>query len=176
MAQQERTLGEVEFQENRKATSNLDFAALTMTSNMIVKFWDTAGQERFRTITKQGYRETDVLLLVYSLDDIETLKSCSDWYTEAKECLPQDKNSKVITKVILIGNKLDLVNNIPHFNQKIFDEQINKLKEDIPNLISLQTSAKLNTGIIDLKYTIIKLCNQIALVFLTGDGLGKLNL
>ncbi|XP_011425085.2 ras-related protein RabC [Magallana gigas] len=68
--------------------------------------WDTAGAERFKTITRNYYRNTHAVLLVYSCDDPSSLHYLAQW---AEDCSQYAPNALKF----LIGNKSDLENLIP---------------------------------------------------------------
>lgn len=65
--------------------------------------WDTAGQEAFKSLTKIHYKDTDGALLVFDLTRRKTFDNLRNWIEEFK--MSNKKNSKII----LIGNKLDIV-------------------------------------------------------------------
>ncbi len=68
---------------------------------------DTAGQERFRSITKNYFKESDGILLIYDITNKETFKNVEGWIDSIHESLGNHKDSKYI--IILIGNKTDLI-------------------------------------------------------------------
>ncbi|XP_022319744.2 ras-related protein Rab-1-like [Crassostrea virginica] len=74
--------------------------------NITFSIWDTAGAERFKTITRNYYRNTHAVLLVYSWDDPSSLHYLAQW---AEDCtLHAPKALK-----FLVGNKTDLERLIP---------------------------------------------------------------
>lgn len=68
-----------------------------------LQIWDTAGQERYKTITKQYYKGSNGILLVYDITDRKTFSNLNFWIDDIKVDGPAD------LVFILIGNKLDLV-------------------------------------------------------------------
>lgn len=76
--------------------------------------WDTCGQERFRTVTRQYYRDTQAILLVFDLTNENSFKDLNSWYDEAfiyiniSNCL-----------FFLLGNKCDEPEKICIDNLKI---------------------------------------------------------
>ena len=44
--------------------------------------WDTSGQERYHSITKLFVKESDIVLLVYSIDNIKSFNNLDYWYKE----------------------------------------------------------------------------------------------
>ena len=71
-----------------------------------VQVWDTAGQEKFRTITKNFYKRSDGLLLVYDMSTKDSYKTLNMWVNNinasAGDNIPR----------YLIANKSDLDENI----------------------------------------------------------------
>jgi Ras-related protein Rab-4B len=65
--------------------------------------WDTAGQERFRAVTRNYYRDTAGIILVYDITRRASFENLSTWLADARAL------SSSSTKVIVVGNKSDLV-------------------------------------------------------------------
>ncbi len=64
--------------------------------------FDTPGQEDYDRHRSLSYPHTDVLLLVFSIDDPDSIESIPiKWYPEASHFCPK-------VPIILVGNKLDL--------------------------------------------------------------------
>ena len=75
--------------------------------NVSVVLFDTAGQEKFRAITKNYYRGSDGILLIYDITDKTSFEQVENWINGIKESIGKDTDSKYI--IFLIGNKLDLI-------------------------------------------------------------------
>ena len=72
--------------------------------NCILKLniWDTAGQEGYRSLIKSYFKDASLVLIVYSINKMNTFKSIEEWIRQVKtECNPD-------IKIFLIGNKADL--------------------------------------------------------------------
>ena len=69
---------------------------------LLIELWDTAGQERFKSVTKAYFKGADGILLMFDVTNKESFKTVHDWYTSIEENKDKD------TKIILIGNKIDL--------------------------------------------------------------------
>lgn len=63
--------------------------------------WDTAGEERYRAPTTIHYRGANGVLLVYSITDQDSFRSCTTWLAEIREHV--DGN----VPIMLIGNQID---------------------------------------------------------------------
>lgn len=68
-----------------------------------LQIWDTAGQESFRSITRAYYRDTCVILIVFSYNHYESFKSVVKWINEIQEHVDISKSL-----VYIVGNKCDL--------------------------------------------------------------------
>ena len=68
-----------------------------------LQIWDTAGQERYKTITKQYYKGSNGILLVYDITDRKTFSNLNFWIDDIKMDGPEN------LVFIIIGNKSDMV-------------------------------------------------------------------
>ena len=58
-----------------------------------IQLWDTPGQERFRPITKQYIKGSDIIILVYSVDNRRSFEIIKEyWLPTVKE--EYDENGK----------------------------------------------------------------------------------
>ena len=125
------------FEEHAISTIGVDYIYKDIIYNDLkikLQIWDTSGEERFRSITRNFYRNTDALFLVFDLTKKDSFECIKNWLTDAKEY-----NSDL--KIILVGNKIDLVNEreVPEEKAKNFATK-NKLEY-------IETSAKDGTNI-----------------------------
>ena len=70
-----------------------------------LNIWDTAGQEKYRSIASTYYKQASIALIVYDITSSNTFDEAKKMIKEVKEKLPPD------TSVILVGNKIDMVDN-----------------------------------------------------------------
>ena len=97
-----------QFDESAKATIGMDFTSKEvdiLDKNIKAQFWDTAGQEKYRSIAQSYYKLADGVMLVYDVSRKETFERVKMWLDELKENITKQ------VKIILIGNKNDLVDN-----------------------------------------------------------------
>ncbi|ETO35129.1 GTP-binding protein ypt3 [Reticulomyxa filosa] len=73
------------FSEHQPPTVGIEFATNEMHDAILVELCDTSGQERFAPITKNHIRAADGAILIYDVNDRETLKSCSNWIVDINE-------------------------------------------------------------------------------------------
>ena len=110
-----------------------------------LQIWDTAGQEKFSSLTKGFFRNTDGILLVFDLTNNKSFNNIKKWINEV------ENNSDNKTKKILVGNKVDMKDNI----------QVSK--NDIDNLCKkkkikyIEVSGKNNTNVNEAFETLVNL-------------------
>ena len=97
---------------------------------------DTAGEERFRSLAKNFYKNTDGILVGFSLTDKNSFNSIEFWLEQISENCDPNK-----TSLVLFGNKCD-----DELNIDVKPEEINILKEK-HNLEYFKTSAKENINV-----------------------------
>ena len=86
---------------------------------MSLQIWDTAGQERFKCIAGNYllfhsstifslkaayYRGAHVIMAVFDINDLDTLKSAERWVNEALQTTATDN-----PLIFLVGSKRDLI-------------------------------------------------------------------
>lgn len=76
-----------------------------------VVFWDTAGQEMYKALSRIHYKDSDGAIAIFDLTRRETFDNIEDWLEELK-----NNNAKCIP-VMLVGNKLDIVEKDPKKRQ-----------------------------------------------------------
>ena len=124
------------FDKSAKATIGMDFTSKEVyISGYTAKaqFWDTAGQEKYKAIAKSYYKLADGVLLVYDVTRRETFEKLKNWLNDIKN------NSDKEIKIILIGNKNDLVN-----KRKVSVEEGKKFAQD-NDMFFWETSALTNS-------------------------------
>lgn len=94
-----------EFTGDTTTTIGLGYMCLKR-KNMYIDLWDTAGQEVYNSLITLYYRNTNIALMVFDLSSLETLNKL-EYYLKI---LLQMNYVHDISKIFIIGNKLDLVN------------------------------------------------------------------
>ena len=93
-----------------KMIINYDDVKIDEKENIIKNFkiilFDTAGQERYRAITKSYFKESQGIILIYSIVDEDSFKHIEAWLGSIKDSLSDWKRTGYI--VMLLGNKLDI--------------------------------------------------------------------
>ncbi len=98
--------------------------------------WDTAGQERFLSITKNTYKGSDGIILIYDLTSKKTFYSINNWINGIKEAIDINKIG-----IVLVGNKSDCNDK----RQVNFEEGDNLAKEK--GFPFFETSVKENINV-----------------------------
>ena len=68
-----------------------------------LQIWDTAGQENYLSITRSYYRNVNVVIMVYDVNNRNSFDSLKKWISEVKNNVDDPG-----VCVILVGNKIDL--------------------------------------------------------------------
>mmetsp|Transcript_15045 Transcript_15045/g.47426 ORF Transcript_15045/g.47426 Transcript_15045/m.47426 type:complete len:218 (-) Transcript_15045:279-932(-) len=101
------------------ATIGVEFATRTVPlavgGTVKAQIWDTAGQERYRAITSAHYRRAVGALLVYDVTKQSTYQNCVKWMEELRQ------NAEPDIVIMLVGNKVDLVEKDPSARQVYYD-------------------------------------------------------
>ena len=72
-----------------------------------VSLFDTAGQEKFRAVTRQYFKGTDGVLLLYDITNRDSFENVEIWINSLSESIENTKDTKYV--IILYGNKTDLI-------------------------------------------------------------------
>ena len=94
-----------EFNENEGATPNCSFFMKEMTVedlNFNLYLWDTIGQEKLKAQTKIFFKNSKIVILVYSITVKDTFKDLEEWHKQVKDSL----GDNIVLGVL--GNKKDL--------------------------------------------------------------------
>lgn len=125
-----------------KATIGVEFATRTIPlaigGTVKAQIWDTAGQERYRSITSAHYRRSAGAILVYDVTKKKTFLNVSKWLEEIRQ------NADTDIVIMLVGNKVDLVEENESKRKVTYEQGANFAKEN--NLFFAEASAvsKLN--------------------------------
>ena len=68
-----------------------------------MKIWDTAGQERFKSMSVQVIKNSDAVILVYAINDINSFNSLDMWLSKLNDATDLSKKP-----IIIVGNKSDV--------------------------------------------------------------------
>lgn len=139
------------FKDTFAATIGVDLQVKMLNiENRIIalQLWDTAGQERFRSITKQYFRKSDGVILVYDVTSETTFRNVRAWMTSVREAADDD------CVVAIVGNKTDLCDDDEKRPVKYKDGA--KLADEYGCLF-FESSARLGTSIVEIMEAIARL-------------------
>jgi small GTP-binding protein len=109
-----------------------------------VTLWDTAGQEQLHEITGYYFHGASVVIAVCDLTRADTLSVLERaWLPVMRDSAPAD------AQLILVGNKSDCID-----MRKIDLDELIEFSEQIDAFGVLESSAKTNEGVVDLRQKI----------------------
>ena len=127
------------FQDTHMMTIGLDYRlkSMKLKNGLDVKLqiWDTAGQDRFRSITKNYYKGSNGIILIYDVTNKRTFENVKSWVSQIHE----EISDKVV--IYLIGNKIDMEE-----ERKVSTKEGEDLANEL-GLPFLETSAKTGVNI-----------------------------
>ena len=131
---------EDKFDENQLASIGVDLKTKSINRhkrNILLKIFDTAGQEKFHSISKNYFKSSDGIILLYDISCLKSFQAIKSWIDSIKEVVDLDEIG-----FILLGNKSDL----PEENKEVS----NLMKEDLEKELRIkimETSVKDNINI-----------------------------
>ena len=127
------------FQETHMMTIGLDYRLKVMQlqsgKEVKLQIWDTAGQDRFRSITKNYYKGSHGIILIYDVTSLKTFENVKSWVSQIHE----EISDKVV--IYLVANKIDMDD-----LRKVTKEEGKKLAEEL-DVPFVETSAKTGENI-----------------------------
>ena len=125
------------FEPSSKPTIGVDtkYKIITYEGRKVrIQLWDTAGQERFRATSAQSIRGVSGVVLVYDISKRETFDRIEKYVSLIADNAARD------VRVLLIGNKMDLLE-----NRNVTAEEGRKFA-DAHGYFFVETSALTNEG------------------------------
>ena len=85
------------FEENSLSTIGSNFIRKTVkrendNTEYILNIWDTSGQEKYRAVTKLFVQDSNIVILVYSIDNKESFNILDFWYKQVIEICGSEDN------------------------------------------------------------------------------------
>lgn len=118
---------------------------------LVVNLDFRCGQERFRSIAKSYFRKADGVVLMYDCSCEESFLNVREWVEIINET--SDKH----IPIVIIGNKIDLREEIRNNGRFVFKEEGLKLAQQFQSLF-IETSAKDGSNIDE---SLIEICRFI---------------
>ena len=125
------------------AESSISAAFVTMekvidNETIKLEIWDTAGQERYKALAPIYFKNSKVAMIFYSITNIKSFNAAKSWMKTIED------HNQGKTKMILVGNKCDLVN-----KREVTYKQGEELA-DKNGVLFFETSAKNKQNILSL--------------------------
>lgn len=130
---------EDEFTSEYYCTVGVEFRIKTIYLNnnlgADLKIWDTCGEEKYRTITRQYYRDSNGVLLVFDLTSAVSFEKLQEWYDDVVNNGPKDLH------IVLIGNKKDLP------DKEVTPDMVKQFLDEHNDIEYIETSALSGEGV-----------------------------
>jgi len=133
------------FMSNYLSTIGVDFMSkvIPLKDSTRIKFqiWDTAGTERFRCIVRNYYRDCVGVIIIYDKTKPSSFYDIQKWH---EDLLKNTNIPKELLSIVIVGNKIDLTEDIKVGHADIIDYI------GAHNIDYIETSAKHRTNINEL--------------------------
>lgn len=130
-----------QFSQNYITTMGINYLSkeITLNAKAQVKLviLDIAGQEKFKFLRKEFYEGANGALVIYDLTQVKTYQAIDAWLLEMFDIL------KETIPFIIIGNKVDLLEEIPRTIEK---DTVRKYAQNKDSMY-IETSAKTGENI-----------------------------
>lgn len=105
--------------------------------------WDTTGQEKYHSVTKLFVQNANIVILVYSINDINSFKALDYWRKTIKEMLGDN------FILAIAGNKYDLINSMTEEEEKALvpEEKVVEYAKENDSLFKLVSAKEDGVGI-----------------------------
>ena len=92
------------FEEIYKPTTAIHYESVLIykSNNYSIKlvFWDTAGQERFNSLTKMVYKNANIIILTYSIDNKLSFEKIKNfWYNDINDNVEFESKNNLYKKI-----------------------------------------------------------------------------
>ena len=127
------------FEEIYQSTIGLEYFTMFIKLNTkIIKLqvWDTCGEEIYRSLISNYYRNSSLAIIVYAVNRRKSFEDIEFWIKELKAMSSPD------IKLILLGNKIDLIN-----ERKVQYKEGEEIAKNYGFDYFLETSAKTGENI-----------------------------
>ena len=139
-----------EFNPNSKTTLGSNASSKVIKRGQvsyILNLWDTTEQEKYHSITNLFIKGSKIVVLVYSIDLLESFKGLDYWYKSVQEKLGGNKYVLAV-----VGSKSDLIKNE---EEEVSEEEAKKFAEEKNAIFKLVSSKEDPDGINNLFDTLL---------------------
>ena len=88
--------------------------------NVLAKIWDSTAQERFQTIVQSAIKNTQGIILIYSVTDPNSFKDCEGWMGRIN-----DEQDLLTFPMFFVGYKIDLKRAVNKEDAEAFAKKYN---------------------------------------------------
>ena len=143
--------------KNRTVNTNTYQKVIQINNLMFnLNIWDTAGEEKYHAMAPIFYRGAHGAVVIFDVTNRETFKRATKWFSELSEF------TEGRTKIILVGNKIDLPNRV------ISNEEASELAKQY-KCNFLEVSALLGKNVEEI-------FNSLAMTIYQGNSRNSLDL
>ena len=149
---------ENKFSADVMSSSSMTFVSKKLTidkQKIQLNIWDTVGQEKYRALSKLFFKDTKIVVLVYSIANLNTFQGLEYWLNLYKETIGDE------AILGIVGNKSDLF-----LEQEVDESQGEEFAKNNGGIFSL-VSAK------DNKVGLDEYINQLIREYLNKFGIIK---
>lgn len=109
--------------------------ALNQSTIAQLEIWDTAGEERYRALTRQYYRSSNGIILLFDLTDKRTFENLPQWINDISA------NCTSNSEIFIVGNKMDMID-----SREVKKEEAEKYASSL-GYIYIEISAKIGSNV-----------------------------
>ena len=114
---------------------------------------DTGGGERFKTLTSNFYRNTQAVILVYSVEDSFTFDNLQMWVEECHNSLGSEEFKSLVW--VVVGNKAD------EPRGQLTDDMVLQFCKQIYAKYSFETSAKTGENVMKMFQKVAEMVHKV---------------
>ena len=140
-----------DFVENIDSTIGAAFMTLRA-DNFRLDIWDTSGQERYLSLCTMYYRNTDIFLLVFDVNNLSTINRLKYYIDKIVQEIHYEY------KIIIVGNKIDLIKDFDLYSvDNIVKNKLSSYQDLYDKIEYVYMSAKVGTNSRDLLNRLVKI-------------------
>jgi small GTP-binding protein len=110
------------FHRDTESTIGASFVTIKQ-DDITYQIWDTAGQERYNSLVPMYCKGAGLIFFVFDLSNPESINRLDFYINNSNIDLDKD------VKIIIVGNKLDLVKEVSPIVSGLIDEKMAKYKK-----------------------------------------------
>ncbi|KAH9947065.1 ras-domain-containing protein [Amylocystis lapponica] len=126
------------FTTGYRATIGADFITKSLPhyscpeESVTLQIWDTAGQERFSSLSSAFFRGADAAILMFDVNQPDTLNALTKWWSEFRERAPVLDEEVEDFCCVVVGNKIDMLGEASEGNVVTERDALHFIHELVP--------------------------------------------